>query len=61
MENENFENPVYASAVSARPKEPPPNTDTPQVVLQMSFFPLCLKSEELNCEGNCNIVRVLCK
>ncbi|OXB76843.1 UNVERIFIED_CONTAM: hypothetical protein H355_002536 [Colinus virginianus] len=31
MENENFENPVYASAVSTRPKEPPPSTDTPQM------------------------------
>lgn len=40
MENENFENPVYASEVSPGPKEPPPRTDTPQVVLQMSFF-LC--------------------
>ncbi|XP_048809593.1 low-density lipoprotein receptor-related protein 2 isoform X5 [Lagopus muta] len=37
VENENFENPVYASAVSARPKEPPPNTDTPQES-KWSFF-----------------------
>jgi len=30
-ENENFENPVYASVVSASPKEPPQSTDAPQV------------------------------
>lgn len=30
-ENENFENPVYASVISASPKEPPQSTDAPQV------------------------------
>ncbi|NWR88915.1 LRP2 protein, partial [Furnarius figulus] len=29
-ENENFENPVYASAISTSPKETPQNTDAPQ-------------------------------
>ncbi|XP_031410157.1 low-density lipoprotein receptor-related protein 2-like [Meleagris gallopavo] len=37
VENENFENPVYASTLSARPKEPPPSTDTPQES-KWSFF-----------------------
>lgn len=30
-ENENFENPVYASVISASPKEPSQSTDAPQV------------------------------
>eukprot|EP00076_Gallus_gallus_P042851 XP_025008389.1 low-density lipoprotein receptor-related protein 2 isoform X8 [Gallus gallus] len=37
VENENFENPVYASEVSPGPKEPPPRTDTPQES-KWSFF-----------------------
>nr|XP_021127707.2 low-density lipoprotein receptor-related protein 2 isoform X4 [Anas platyrhynchos] len=36
-ENENFENPVYASVISASPKEPPQSTDAPQES-KWSFF-----------------------
>ncbi|KAM9189054.1 LOW QUALITY PROTEIN: low-density lipoprotein receptor-related protein 2 [Mergus octosetaceus] len=36
-ENENFENPVYASVISASPKEPPQRTDAPQES-KWSFF-----------------------
>ncbi|KAI6065095.1 Low-density lipoprotein receptor-related protein 2 isoform X2 [Aix galericulata] len=36
-ENENFENPVYSSVISASPKEPPQSTDAPQES-KWSFF-----------------------
>lgn len=40
-ENENFENPVYASAVSASAKEPPQSTGAPQVGQRNAILLFC--------------------